>query len=99
MSYILVYPLENVRLRMGADVGRDRVYRTPRDCLGKMKKVEGRFSSYKGFIVSAPYIMLKYSMGPFIYTYLVDQEKEINFPNSIKDLSGASFFIASILIS
>lgn len=52
IGYAVVFPFENARVRMGADIERDRVYRNIRDCLDKMKKTEGKSSFYRGFSLS-----------------------------------------------
>lgn len=71
IGYSLVYPLENIRVRMGADVERLKVYAGTRDCADKMRKIEGVKSFYRGFALALPHLMLQYGLTTHLYCELV----------------------------
>lgn len=51
----IVYPLDFVRTRLAADIGKDkneRQFNGLRDCISKIYKSEGTYGLYRGFVVS-----------------------------------------------
>lgn len=65
---------------MGADIERSRVNKNVRDCMSKMRKVEGKSSFYKGFALSLPFTLLQYSAAINIYKYLLSAQQTDAFP-------------------
>jgi solute carrier family 25 (adenine nucleotide translocator) protein 4/5/6/31 len=53
-SLLFVYPLDFVRTRLGADMGKgaDREFNGMNDCLAKIYKSEGLGGLYRGFGIS-----------------------------------------------
>ena len=56
---------------MCADIERNRVYSGIRDCMDKMKKVEGNRSFYRGFSLALPHLMLQYGLTTQIYSRIL----------------------------
>jgi hypothetical protein len=71
IGFTIIYPIENVRVRMGGEIGRDRIYRSIKDCIRKMRKTEGVSSFFRGFALSLPLILLQYGASLNIYNYLI----------------------------
>lgn len=99
IAYTIIYPFENARVRMGADIERSRVNRNIRDCMSKMRKVEGTSSFYKGFALSLPFTILQYSAAINIYKYLLSAQQTESFPSFMKSSTGISLFFLSYLSS
>ena len=59
-GYMLIYPLENVNLRMSVDLEQDRYYSNIRDCIKKIKKHEGAKALYRGFGVASLHLLSQY---------------------------------------
>ncbi|PSN44954.1 ADP,ATP carrier protein 1 [Blattella germanica] len=60
-SLTFVYPLDYVRTRLAADIGKlptDREYTGPVDCLKRTLKTDGIHGLYRGFIISLQGIMI-----------------------------------------
>lgn len=97
IGYGMVYPFENVRVRMGADVERDRVYTGVRDCLAKMRKVEGKGVFYRGFGLSLVYIEMQYFLATEMYRYLTNSL--YTKANKPVPFNGLPLFLSSFLLS
>lgn len=95
VMYALVYPFENARVRMGADVESHRVYKNTRDCFSKMRKIEGRSSFYRGFTLSLPIFLLQCTATLNIFEYLVSQQNAGVLPTWLKDSPSIVLFLAS----
>jgi hypothetical protein len=75
LGYLLVYPFENVRMRMGSEVEKNRIYTNFQDCLSKMRKYEGASSFFRGLALSLPLTLLNYTAAITVYNYLVEKQK------------------------
>lgn len=69
---MLIYPLENLKLRMAADLEEERYYSNIRDCIKKVKKHEGNRAFYRGFTVASIHLMSQY----FLIQTLIEQYKK-----------------------
>jgi hypothetical protein len=76
VGFTLIYPIENVRMRMGGEVERDRIYKNIKDCIRKMRKTEGVSSFFRGFALSLPLIVFQYGAAENCYKYLIGHKEE-----------------------
>jgi hypothetical protein len=71
----LLYPFDNIRLRMGADIESIRIYEGLADCYRKMRKFEGIKSFYRGFMLNYLYVAGQGALASSIFYYLGQVER------------------------